>query len=170
MGRKGDLLRQLKAERVTYSFTAEQLREHDRQVIDAYKKQADQHMRKVWKEYDDRQREMEKKRDKEFSDRVNALWSEREKRFKTGYQQTDTMAMASALLTITVKVLVEDFGWVPIRNGHRTRLRRFAERVCEEITRIGTDENLDIMRYADEIDQKYGVSFMMEDDEEGESA
>ena len=75
------------------------------------------------------------------------------------------MAMASAMMTTAIAVLVEDFGWTPVRNGHRTRLKRFAERVVEEMTRIGQDENLDIMRYADEVDEKYGVSFNLEDDD-----
>ena len=38
MGRKGDLLRQAKAQRVTYTFTAEQLRQHDDAVRAADRK------------------------------------------------------------------------------------------------------------------------------------
>lgn len=161
MGKKGDLLRAMKAQRVTYTFTREQLMQHDEAVKAEYRKTM---MERVRDEAD----AFDQERDAEFTEKINRLWNEREQRFKTGYLRGDVMAMASAMMAVAIRVLVEDFGWPPVplvRRGHRTRLERFAERVVEEMTRIGQDETLDIMRYADEVDEMYGVSFNLEDDE-----
>ena len=75
--------------------------------------------------------------------------------------------MASAMMSVAIAVLVEDFHWTPVRNGHRTKLQRFAEAVTDRMNEIGTNEDLDIIRYADEIDKRYGVNFKMEDEEDG---
>ena len=158
MGKKGDLLRAQKAQRVTYTFTAEQLRQHDEAVVSEYRKTIMDRVRADAAELD-------RQRMAEFTRRSEELWAEREKRFKTGYLQGDTMAMASSMMPVAIKILVEEFRWTPVRNGHRTRLQRFAEGVIEEMNRIGHDENLDIMRYADEVEDKYGVCFKLEDAE-----
>lgn len=160
MGKMGALLRAQKAQKATYTFTAEQLRARDEALKASWKKDV---MARVL----DDARELDRQRMEEFTKRSNELWAERERRFKTGYQQGDVLAMASALMSITVAVLVEDFHWTPVRNGHRTKLQRFCEGVIERMNVIGQDENLDIMRYSDEIDKKYGVSFLMEDAEDG---
>ena len=158
-GKKGDLLRAEKAKRATYTFSAQQLREHDEAVKREYSKSIVERTKAELERY-------ERDREEEFNKRIEEVWAERERRFKTGHQQGDTMAMASAMMSVTIPVLVENFGWKPIVPGHKTRLQRFCELVIEEMNRIGHDENLDIMRYADEVDKNYGVKFMMDDDVE----
>lgn len=158
MGKKGRALREAKAANVTYTFTQAQLLEHDIAVRMAYKKDI---MNRVKADAD----EMDRKRTDEFNAKIHELWDERERKFKTGYLQGDALAMACAMLNITVAVLVEDFRWVPVRNGHRTRLQRFCEGVTERMNKIASDEREDIIRYAESVEKRYGVTFMMEDAE-----
>lgn len=164
MGRKGDLLREQKTKRVVYTFTAEQLRARDEAMKAAWRKDAAARMT-------DHARELEEKIERDVRQRTNELWNDREARFRTGYRMGDALAMASAMMSVTIKVLIEDFKWKPIPDrprGRKTRIQRFAEAVTEEMNRISTDDDIDIIRFASEIEDKYGVSFMMEDDDEQE--
>ena len=160
MGKKGDLLRAQKAQRVTYTFTAEQLQEHDRQVRDAYKKQADQHMRKLWDEYDRKQRE-------EFDAHIHELWNERMKEFNEGMPEDKITVMLSYLLSISARVLIEQFGWTPVE-GHRytrrNRIVRFSNAVVDEIMKITANKMIGIQEYTAETYRLYGVRFLAEDD------
>lgn len=158
MGKKGDLLRAQKAARVTYTFTREQLMEHDIAVRRAYREDI---MARVQADAD----ELDKKRTDELNAKITRLWDDREKRFKTGYEQGDALAVASALMSVAVAELVEGFGWTPVRNGHKTRLQRFCEGVSERLNHLHEQERVDIVLYAEEVERLYGVSFMMEDAE-----
>ena len=78
------------------------------------------------------------------------------------------MALASAMMSAAVVVLVENFGWKPVPDkprGRKTRLQRFCETVIVEMNRAG---EMNLMRYADEVDKKYGVAFGLEDVNEEE--
>lgn len=160
MGWKGDLLRAEKAKRVTRTFTEEQLREHDRQVIDAYKKQADRRMQKVWSDFDKRQRE-------QMDEHINELWKKRAAEFNSGLPEENMITMLSYLLSVSARVLIERFGWAPIE-GHawneRYKIVRFCNAVVEEIEKITTDERMGIDIYAQQTYEKYGVRFRMEDE------
>lgn len=161
MGKNGDRLRAAKAARVTRTFTEEQLREHDRQVVEAYKESADRHMRKVWDDFDHRQRE-------EFDAHVNKIWRERAEEFQSGTPAEQMETMLSYLLSVSARVLIEQFGWTPIE-GHRftkhNRLVRFCDAVIKEIDSVASNKDIGIQEYAAETYKKYGVCFQMEQEE-----
>ena len=148
MGKKGDLLRAQKAQRVTYTFTAAQLEEHDRQirqaVLDRKKEELRTYARNV----------------------LDADFAERQKLLE-GSATDVTATVFSMLISISCRVLVEHFGWKPIwkhTNG-RSRLVRFVNAVQEETNRLVSDELLDIRKYAAEAWEITGVKFEATDDE-----
>lgn len=165
MGKNGKALREAKAQRVTYTFTREQLEEHDRQVKEAYKKQADRRMQQIWHDYDVKQR-------KDFDEHVNTLWEQRRKEFNSGVKDDDMHTLLSYLLAISARVLIERFGWTPIE-GHRytrrNRIVRFCEGVIEELDMIRSDEKMDAIQYSNETYRKYGVKFAMQEDNDDEA-
>ena len=95
MGKKGDLLRQQKAQRATYTFTAAQLEEHDRQVRTAAIERKKQELKDyaygvIEKDFNERQKLLE------------------------GSTEDVTLNVFSMLISISCRVLVERFGWKPI--------------------------------------------------------
>lgn len=140
MGKKGDLLRQQKAQRATYTFTAQQLEEHDRQV---------------------RMSAIERKK-QELKDYaygvIEADFNERQK-LLTGSAEDVTLNVFSMLISISCRVLVERFGWKPIwkHTTSRNRLARFVTAVQEEAERLVNDELLDIRKYTAEAWEITGV-------------
>ena len=161
MGKKGDALPAAKAARVTRTFTEEQLREHDRQVIAAYKQNADQHMRKVWSEYDHRQRE-------QFDEHIHKIWRERAAEFQAGTPAEQMETMLSYLLSVSARVLIEQFGWIPIE-GHRytkrNKIVRFCEAVVAEVESIASNKDIGVQEYAVDTYKRYGVRFLMMEEE-----
>ena len=151
MGKKGELLRQQKAQRATYTFTAAQLEEHDRQVrmatLDRKKQELKDYARGVL--------------DQDFAERQRLL---------TGDAVDVTATVFSMLISISCRVLVERFGWKPIwkHSTRRNRLSRFVTAVQEEAERLINDEMLDIRKYAAEAWDITGVRFEASDEEEEE--
>ena len=131
MGKNGALLRQQKAQRVTYTFTREQLEAHDRQVaMDAINRKKDElknYARGV----------------------LDADFAERQKLLE-GSATDVTFNVFSMLISISCVVLVQQFGWKPIwkHSTRRNRLARFVTAVQEETERLVNDELLDIRKYA----------------------
>lgn len=151
MGKKGDLLRQQKAQRATYTFTAAQLDEHDRQV---------------------RQDAVERKMAelKDYAHRViEEDFNERQKLLE-GNAEDVTLTVFSMLISISCRVLVERFGWKPIwkHSTGRNRLARFVTAVQEEAERLVNDELLDIRKYTEEAWEITGVK-LETDGMEGEN-
>ena len=149
MGKKGDLLRQQKAQRTTYTFTREQLEEHDRQV---------------------RMATIDRKRDELKSyarDVLDADFAERAKLLE-GSATDVTVNVFSMLISISCRVLVEQFGWKPIwkHSTRRNRLARFVTAVQEETERLVNDELLDIRKYAAEAWDITGVRFEASEENE----
>lgn len=148
MGKKGDLLRQQKAQRATYTFTAAQLEEHDRQV---------------------RMAAIERKK-QELKDYAYGVieedFNERQKLLE-GSTEDVTLNVFSMLISISCRVLVERFGWKPIwkHSTKRNRLARFVVAVQEEAERLVNDELLDIRKYTAEAWDITGVR--LEATEEG---
>lgn len=140
MGKKGDLLRAQKAQRATYTFTAQQLEEHDRQV---------------------RMSAIERKK-QELKDYAYGVieqdFNERQK-LLTGSAEDVTLNVFSMLISISCVVLVRDFGWKPIwkHTTSRNRLARFVTAVQEEAERLVNDELLDIRKYTAEAWDLTGV-------------
>lgn len=142
MGKKGDLLRAQKAQRATYTFTAAQLEEHDRQirqaVLDRKKEELRTYARNV----------------------LDADFAERQKLLE-GSAEDVTATVFSMLISISCRVLVERFGWKPVwaHSTGRNRLVRFVRAVQEETERLINDELLDIRKYAAEAWEITGVRF-----------
>ena len=150
MGKKGDLLRQQKAQRATYTFTRDQLEEHDRQV----RKAAIERKREDLKNY--------------ARGILDADFAERQKLLE-GSAEDVTLTVFSMLISISCRVLVEKFKWKPIwkHSTRRNRLARFVTAVQEEAERLVNDELLDIRKYAAEAWDITGVRLEATDDEEG---
>ena len=132
MGKKGDLLRQQKAQRATYTFTAQQLEEHDRQIRMA----AIQRKKEELKDY--------------ARGVLDADFAERQKLLE-GSAEDVTLNVFSMLISISCVVLVRDFGWRPIwkHTTSRNRLARFVTAVQAEAERLVNDELLDIRKYVE---------------------
>ena len=152
MGKKGALLRAQKAQRVTYTFTREQLEEHDRQV----------RMAAIERKREDLKNYARDVLDKDFAERQKLL---------EGSAEDVTLTVFSMLISISCRVLVEKFKWKPIwkHSTRRNRLARFVTAVQEEAERLVNDELLDIRKYAAEAWEITGVRLeATTDDEEGE--
>lgn len=150
MGKNGDLLRAKKAQTATYTFTAAQLEEHDRQIrmaaIERKKQDLKDYARHVIEE--------------DFNERQKLL---------EGSTEDVTLNVFSMLISISCRVLVERFGWAPIwkHTTSRNRLARFVTYVQEEAERLVNDELLDIRKYAQEAWDITGVRLeATEDDNE----
>ena len=158
MGKKGDLLRALKAVQKTYTFNHEQLQEHDRVVIrDALLKAEKELMKKAQAEYDAKNEELKKV--------IADEWETREKIFMENHPNENVISLMSLLLATSCRVLIERFGWKPIpQEGHfdrRNRTMRYCEEVEREIGRITADpEKADLIAYCNETYNLYGVKFI----------
>ena len=142
MGKNGALLRQQKAQRVTYTFTKEQLEAHDRQVaMEAINRKKD--------ELKDYARGI---LDKDFAERQKLL---------EGSATDVTFNVFSMLISISCVVLVRQFGWKPVwkHSTKRSKLIRFVMAVQQETERLVNDELLDIRKYAAEAWDITGVRF-----------
>lgn len=166
MGKKGDALRAQKAKSATYTFTAEQLEEHDKLVIETFwKKKCGELNRKVDecnKALEDRKKSYEE----EVFAYVKKDFEQREKML-TGKATDVTANIFSMLISISVYVLVRDFGWKPIFNhtNRMNRLVRFVNAVNAEAEMLINDETQDIRRYAEMVYEYAGVKFVPEDGE-----
>lgn len=146
MGRKGDALRAAKKQATSYVITGKWLEEHDRQVIESYKRDIKGRMMQTANEY------------------VRDYFEKVEAEFYTGDEDNDAHMVVNYLLSVSVRVLIEDFGWKPPRfaNCRRTKTERFVNRVLEIIDDIRNDDTKDIRDYAKETADLYGISFTME--------
>ena len=151
MGKNGALLRQQKAQRATYTFTREQLEEHDRQVRLATINQKKEDLRNYARDV----------LDKDFAERAKLL---------EGSAEDVTFNVFSMLISISTVVLVRDFGWKPIwkHSTRRNRLSRFVTAITKEAEMIINDELLDIRKYAAEAWDITGVRFEAGEEETNE--
>lgn len=148
MGKNGQLLRMQKAQRVTYTFTREQLEEHDRQVRLATINQKKEDLRNYARDV----------LDKDFAERAKLL---------EGSATDVTVNVFSMLISISCVVLVQQFGWKPIwkHSTRRNRLARFVTAVQQETERLVNDELLDIRKYAAKAWDITGVRFEPSEEE-----
>lgn len=156
MGKKGDLLRALKAAQKTYTFTHEQLKEHDRVVaIDALKRAEVELKKKVDAEYAAKNAEIQ-----QF---ITDEWKSREEIFMESHPNDNVISIMGLLMATSSRVLIEKFGWKPIpkdgKYDRRNRTMRYADCLVDELQRIMNDENADIRRYCEETYDLYGVKF-----------
>lgn len=155
MGKKGDLLRALKAQK-SYTFTHEQLKEHDRVVaIDALKRAEVELKKKVDAEYAAKNAEIQ-----QF---ITDEWKSREEIFMESHPNDNVISIMGLLMATSSRVLIEKFGWKPIpkdgKYDRRNRTMRYADCLVDELQRIMNDENADIRRYCEETYDLYGVKF-----------
>lgn len=156
MGKKGDLLRALKAAQKTYTFTHEQLKEHDRVVaIDALKRAEVELKKKVDAEYAAKNAEIQ-----QF---ITDEWKSREEIFMESHPNDNVISIMGLLMATSSRVLIEKFGWKPIpkdgKYDRRNRTMRYADCLVDELQKIMNDENADIRRYCEETYDLYGVKF-----------
>lgn len=136
--------RQQEAAEVRYQLTAKEIREIEKRAVKDKKEQI---------------------RD-EIMKEVNKEWKRREE-LLSGEESDVTLNVLSLLLAIPVKVLCETFGWksYPLNKeeNKNSRILKFSRAVIKETNDIFADENADIRNYVDEVYQKYGIKYRMED-------
>lgn len=136
--------RQQEAAEVRYRLTAKEIREIEKRAVKSKKEQI---------------------RDKIMQE-VKEEWKRREEMF-SGEDDKVVLNVLSLLLAIPVKVLCEKFGWKPYplnkEENKNSRILKFSREVIKETNDIFADENADIRNYVEEVYQKYGVKYHMED-------
>lgn len=136
--------RQQEKEKVRYQLTAEEIRQIEKKAVESKKEQI---------------------RDKIMQE-VKEEWKRREEMF-SGEDDEVVLNVLSLLLAIPVKVLCETFGWKPYplnkEENKNSRILKFSREVIKETNDIFADENADIRNYVEEVYQKYGVKYHMED-------
>ena len=146
MGKTGALLRMRKDETKTITFTQGQLKQHDAAVAQAAIKQ--------------RSRELEEEAERQVRAQIGDMIPDKfDEFFYNTFQY---------LAAVSVRVLVEHFGWSPITNSNsktgddkRYRIVQFVHYLEDEIIRI--QKTGDIKGYAKEVAEKYGIGFIAED-------
>lgn len=165
MGKNGELLRKLKAEKKTYTFTSAQLQEHDEFVI---RQKRDEIKRKLVAEMDEKY----KAKEAELQEAIRKEWADRESKFKGDDWSDNFFLMMSLLLSVSCRVLIEKFHWKPIPKdkywNKTNRLARFGDAIIDEINGICNDEMKDIRWYVDETYELYGVKFMQTEDDDSD--
>lgn len=149
-------MRKAKAQKNVYTFTVEQLREHDLFVVDQMRD-------KLKRDITEQIEEDFAAKEKHMREVVEKEWADREAEFKSGDQEEQFFTLLQYLLSVPSRVLIEHFKWTPDRPDHfdrRLKINRFADLLCEEIRKICDDETMDIRRYCEETYQKYGIQFM----------
>ena len=144
MGKKGDLLRQLKKQQAVYTFTGEELEAHDRQVVAARLEAAKSLAVKEAAEID-RQRELE------MREHVDKVWEE------------NAVTLMSYFLALSCRVLVEHFGWKPPGpRGRNVRIMRYGAELVNELNRLTKVSKGALREYAKETKELYGIEFKEE--------
>lgn len=136
--------RQQEAAEVRYQLTAKEIREIEKRAVESKKEQI---------------------RDKIMQE-VKEEWKRREEML-SGEDDEVLLNVLSLLLAIPVKVLCEKFKWKPYplnkEENNNSRILKFSREVIKETNDIFADENADIRNYVEEVYQKYGVKYHMED-------
>ena len=98
---------------------------------------------------------------------VREEWERREEMLSGKDDGEIVQNVLCLLLAIPVKVLCEKFGWKPYplnkEENKNSRILKFSREVIKETNDIFADENADIRNYVEEVYQKYGVKYHMED-------
>ncbi len=136
--------RQQEAAEVRYQLTAKEIREIEKRAVESKKEQI---------------------RDKIMQE-VKEEWKRREEML-SGEDDEVLLNVLSLLLAIPVKVLCEKFKWKPYplneEENKNSRILKFSREVIKETNDIFADENVDIRNYVEEVYQKYGIKYRMED-------
>lgn len=108
-----------------------------------------------------------KNRIPEMKEKLDKLMAEREAELiRKIYDAThdDINNLLSYLLAISTRVLIEHFGWKPVRyiRGRRTNTERFARLLIDEINFI-EDNGITLADYVRETKELYGVEYVTEE-------
>lgn len=146
-------------------FTKEGLRKHDQLVRESFKEQV---LDDALQTARARMEEELKRQEEILTKTIDAEWEERKRLFASENPVDNFFEFMSCLLTISVRVLIEKFGWAYQTSDGRTADRRlnivkFSDAVTAEIERIAGNEMLDIRHYADEVYELYGLRFGTEE-------
>lgn len=159
MGKNGAAMRAAKEKSVTYTFTKEQLREHDIAVIRSEEARLQRRLD-----------EMRAEKNKELDEYLTAEWKKREELFKQSHDSI--VSLLGIMLSVPARVLVEQFGWETVPkdwNGeYDVPLAKFSSAVVNEVNSIAVDDAKDIRKYCEETYEKCGVKYATEEEEDGE--
>lgn len=127
-----------------YQLTAKEIREIEKRAVESKKEQI---------------------RDKIMQE-VKEEWKRREEML-SGEDDEVVLNVLSLLLAIPVKVLCEKFKWKPYplnkEENKNSRILKFSQEVIKETNDIFANENADIRNYVEEVYQKYGIKYRMEE-------
>lgn len=136
--------RQQEVAEVRYQLTAKEIREIEKRAVESKKEQI---------------------RDKIMQE-VKEEWKRREEML-SGEDDEVVLNVLSLLLAIPVKVLCEKFKWKPYplnkEENKNSRILKFSQEVIKETNDIFANENADIRNYVEEVYQKYGIKYHMEE-------
>lgn len=137
MGKRYDELRRQKDQRTIRTFTEEQLKEHDRQVIEAYKRVHADEM---------------KREEAENTQHINNAWKE------------NAQGVMSFWLAVSVRILIEQFNWKPPKwkKARMTRTERYSNALIDKINEISTKPR-GFREYSEETRELYGIEFSLEE-------
>lgn len=156
MGKNGAAMRAAKEKNVVYTFTKEQLKDHDLAVIRSEKDRMQQRLD-----------EMRAEKNKELDEYLTAEWEKREKLFRQSHDSI--VNLLGIMLSVPARVLVEKFNWATVPKDWDGEtdipLARFSEAVVEEINAIAVDDTKDIRKYCEETYEKCGIKYAAEDAE-----
>lgn len=165
MGKKGKELREQRALNAKFTFTAAQLAERDQKLLESKRQEIIETVRRKFEaEIEHQENELDKLAIKKRQE-LEEEWQRREELFKDAGPISELMSL---LLSVSSRVLVEQFKWKPIpKDGNydrRHKLVQFNDALVKELTAIGSDQTKDIRKYCDETYELYGVRFICEDD------
>lgn len=136
--------RQQEAAEVRYQLTAKEIQEIEKRAVESKKEQIQD---KIMQE-------------------VKEEWKRREEML-AGEDDEVKLNVLSLLLAIPVKVLCDKFKWkaYPLNKeeNKNSRILKFSQEVIKETNDIFADENADIRNYVEEVYQKYGIKYHMEE-------
>lgn len=150
------------------TMTKEQLRQHDQLVREEYRDWVVQDALTTARA---RMEAELAEQEKLLSKQIDDEWNERARLFASENPVDNFYEYMSCLLCVSVRVLIEKFGWAyQTKNGktgdRRLNITRFSDAVTAEIIKISEDEMLDIRHYADEVYKLYGLRFGTDEVEE----
>lgn len=164
MGKKGDALRAAKKNEKLYSFTRQQLFDHDQHVVDTFRRRVEE---ETYEKVSARMKAEFEEQAKVMDKAIQDEWDERARLFASEDAQSNFFEYLSCMLSVSVRVLIERFHWKPLdENGllsRRLRIVRFSDFVHEEIEKISGDEMQDIRKYNEETFRLYGIRFGTEE-------
>lgn len=144
---------------VVYQYTLAQIEEIKRQAVQAQREKLKEiltaEFNAKWEA-----------KEKAINKAIDEEWKRREALFSDGDAAERMERVLGLLLTVPVRILCEKFRWQPVRdeNDRRSKLLRFSEAVVAEVNRICGDDHEDVRAYSQDVYEKYGVKYEMQEE------